>query len=166
MKSERARRGLALVGLWAVAAGGSGCLSTNRQMLDEVATIFHDDLRWGRLMSAEGVVDGRMRRAFAEHHRGWGTAVHVIDVELEHFRQGSSRGIARLRVSWTRGFDATDLRESVVEEQWVNDQGNWRLRNESVIAGDAGLFGTPTGEGATPRQGAEARADMTERTRQ
>lgn len=165
MKTIGARAGLAALGLWVVSVG-AGCLSTNRQMLDEVATVFHDDLRWGRLMSAEGVVDGRMRRAFAEHHRGWGTAVHVIDVELEHFRQGSSRGLARLRVSWTRGFDATDLRESVVEEQWECHDGNWRLRNESVIAGDAGLFGTPTGDGAAARQGAEARASVGERTRQ
>lgn len=159
MKSVRGCLGVAVAGVMLAGWWGGGCVSTDRRMLDETTTIFHDDLRWGRLLSAQGVVDGRMRRAFAEHHRGWGTDIHVVDVEPVHVSQSSDSGVARLRVSWTRGYDATDLRQSVVEERWECQQGTWRLRNESVVAGDEGLFGTPTREGAT------ARADLPEHTR-
>ncbi len=133
---------------------GCGAANTSRQALNETTTVFHDDLRWGRLPSAEGSVDPRMRGAFTAHHRHWGTTVQVMDVEVEHLRVASSRAMARLRVVWTRGVDTTDVRESVVEENWESQGGTWLLRDESVIGGDPGLFGTPE----TPTPAATGRA--------
>ncbi len=139
MSHRTPRLALALPLVVALAA----CNATTRQSFDEAAAIFHDDLRWGRLPVAEASVMPSIRDAFVQHHRGWGAVVHVMDIEVESLRTSSSRSTARLRVVWTRGTDSTDLRESVVEEAWESTDGAWRLRNEAVIAGDAGLFGTP-----------------------
>jgi hypothetical protein len=122
----------------------AACGATTRQSFDETAALFHDDLRWGRVPVAEAAVLPSIREAFVQHHRGWGVVVHVMDIEVESLRTASERSTARLRVVWTRGTDSTDVRESLVEEAWEASGGAWRLRNESVIAGDAGLFGTPT----------------------
>ena len=127
-----------------VCVASLGCASMQRQSLDETATLFHDDLRWGRLPTAEGTVDGAIRQAFTDHHRTWGSLVQVMDLEVESMRTSSLRGSVRLRVVWTRGDASTDLRESLVEEAWEVVDGSWKLRNEAVIAGDPGLFGTPT----------------------
>ncbi len=126
---------------WLMAAG---CNTSMRQTLDETAAVFHDDLRWGRLPAAETAVDTEMRVAFQAHHRGWGQTVQVIDVEVESLRSNQNRGSARLRVAWVHAGDSTDVKQSLVEEQWESREGAWRLRGETVIAGDPGLFGTPT----------------------
>ena len=131
-----------LLSLALVAA--AACSSSTRQSFDETAALFHDDLRWGRLPTAEGAVDPAIRTAFTQRHRPWGVTVHIMDVEVESMRANSDRGTVRLRVMWTRGTDSTDVRESLVEEAWESTDGAWRLRNEAVIAGDAGLFGTPS----------------------
>ncbi len=90
-----------------------------------------------------------MRAAFQAHHRGWGVSVQVIDVEVESLRSSSERGTARLRVAWVHAGDSTDVKQSLVEEQWESRAGSWRLRGETVIAGDPGLFGTPAPERRT-----------------
>lgn len=136
-----------LLSLALVAA--AACSSSTRQSFDETAALFHDDLRWGRLPTAEGAVDPAIRTAFTQRHRPWGVTVHIMDVEVESMRANSDRGTVRLRVMWTRGTDSTVICESVVEESWEAAGSGWRLRNEAIIAGDAGLFGTPTAA-ATP----------------
>ena len=122
----------------------AACSTTMRQSFDETAALFHDDLRWGRLPTAEGAVDPAIRTAFTQRHRPWGVTVHIMDVEVESMRANADRGTVRLRVMWTRGTDSTEIRESVIEEAWETAGSGWRLRNEAIIAGDAGLFGTPT----------------------
>lgn len=133
--------------------GALGCSSGLRGGFDDTAAMFHDDLRWGRLPAAETTVDSAMREAFQQHHRAWGTVVHVMDLEVEAMRAQSSRGLARVRVVWTRGGDSTDVRESTVEETWETQAGAWRLRNETVVAGDPGVFGTPSASAATTHTG-------------
>lgn len=134
------------------------CSATTRQSFDEVATLFHDDLRWGRLPTAEGMVLPSIRRDFVQRHRAWGVTVHVMDVELESMRANTTQGTLRLRVSWTHGTDSTDIRESIVEEAWEVSGTDWRMRAESVISGDPGLFGTPATAttAAPPSSGGEA----------
>ena len=132
-----------------LAAVPVGCATSMRQTLDETAAVFHDDLRWGRLPAAETAVDTEMRAAFQAHHRGWGESVQVIDVEVESLRSTSNHGSARLRVSWVHAGDSTDVKQSLVEEQWESRAGTWRLRGETVIAGDPGLFVTPAPERRT-----------------
>jgi hypothetical protein len=133
----------------------AACSTTMRQSFDETAALFHDDLRWGRLPTAEGAVDPAIRTAFTQRHRPWGVTVHIMDVEVESMRANADRGTVRLRVMWTRGTDSTEIRESVIEEAWETAGSGWRLRNEAIIAGDAGLFGTPTAAvaPAAPPQG-------------
>ena len=136
----------------ALSVGCFGCATGTRQSLDEVAAIFHDDLRWGRLPAAEMAVDSSMRAAFQTHHRAWGASVQVIDVEIENLRSTALRGSARLRVSWVHAGDSTDVKQSLVEEQWESRAGAWQLRAETVIAGDPGLFGTPQPDRRTARR--------------
>lgn len=137
----------------------AACSATTRQPFDEVAALFHDDLRWGRLPTAEGVVLPSIRHDFVQRHRAWGVTVHVMDVEVENMRANATQGTLRLRVSWTQGTDSTDIRESIVEEAWEVSGTDWRLRNEAVISGDPGLFGTPATAASTPpaSSGGEAR---------
>lgn len=140
--------------LLSLALAAASCGGTLRQSFDETAALFHDDLRWGRLPTAEGAVDPAIRTAFTQRHRPWGVTVHIMDVEVESMRANRDRGTVRLRVMWTRGTDSTEIRESVVEEAWETAGASWRLRNEAIIAGDPGLFGTPTATAAeTPPAG-------------
>ena len=88
-----------------------GCIATNRVTLDETAALFHDDLRWGRIPAAETSVDARAREAFQQHHRGWGTQVRVVDLDVDAVRTASSTGMLRVRVTWVGGNDSTDVRE-------------------------------------------------------
>ena len=125
-----------------------GCIATNRVTLDETAALFHDDLRWGRIPAAETSVAARAREAFQQHHRGWGTHVRVVDLDVDSVRTASSTGMLRVRVTWVGGNDSTDVRESLVEEHWASTEGNWRLVREAVIAGDATLF--PEAPAAAP----------------
>jgi hypothetical protein len=122
-----------------------GCAS-QRQALDEVALFFHDDLRWGRLPTAEGAVASDFREVFNQHHRGWGHGIQIQDMEVEQARGGLTEGVLRMRIHWLRGNDSTDLRETVVEEHWVASGTAWRLRAEAIIDGDPGLFVAPTRE--------------------
>jgi hypothetical protein len=133
-----------------VLATVGACHASSRVSFDETVAMFHDDLRWGRLPAAEGAVEPEMREAFNQHHQSWGGGVHVMDIEIETMRASSARSSARLRVTWTLGIDSTDLRESLVEENWESTAGVWRLRNEAVVAGDPGLFGTPTTRSEQP----------------
>ena len=111
----------------------AACSTTMRQSFDETAALFHDDLRWGRLPTAEGAVDPAIRAAFTQRHRPWGVTVQIMDVEVESMRANADRGTVRLRVMWTRGTDSTEIRESVIEEAWETGAAGWRLRNEAII---------------------------------
>lgn len=129
-----------------------GCSGASRLTLDDVASLFHDDVRWGRLPAAQGAVAAAMQTEFVRHHRTWGSLVHIMDIEVEQMRATPATGTIRLRVVWTRGYDSTDVRESVVEERWAFG-GTWRIESESVIGGDAGLFAStdePQGDAGAP----------------
>lgn len=135
-------------------AAAGGC-ATQRQALDEAATFFHDDLRWGRLTVAETSVNAALRESFRAHHNHWGTAVRLMDMEIEGARSNGREGTLRVRVQWLRGSDSTDVRESVVEERWEGFGSTWRLMTETIIDGDPGLFVAPAaasapGDGAAP----------------
>lgn len=119
-----------------------GCAGASRMTLDDVAALFHDDVRWGRFPAAQGAVSPAMQAEFTRHHRAWGTLVHIMDLEVDQMRTTGSEGIVRMRVVWTRGHDSTDVRESLVEERWSRS-GTWHIDSESVIAGDEALFVSP-----------------------
>ncbi len=126
-----------------VALVAIGCSSASQQTLDDVASLFHDDVRWGRLPAAETVVTASLRTAFDHHHEGWGTRVRIMDMEVEGIRTALGTGTIRVQVQWTLGEDSTDLRQSLIEEDWVNQGGAWQLHGESVVVGDADIFTQP-----------------------
>ncbi len=123
----------------ALALVATACAATASR-LDEQIAFFHDDLRWGRMPSAEEQVVPRARVAFIQHHAGWGTAVQIVDMENEGTRVQGLTGIVRTRYSWTRGADP-DMRQTVIQSRWRGvPGGTWLMEEERVVAGDPALL--------------------------
>jgi hypothetical protein len=82
------------------------------------------------------------RDAFVAHHRGWGTSVHIADIEMAGLRPNGDRDAeVTVRVAWYRPEDQ-ELRTTVIKQSW-RDQGGWKLVDETRLEGAIGLFGEP-----------------------
>ncbi len=114
------------------------------------------DARFGRTEMAMDHVAPTARDEFAAHHRAWGAAVRVADVELAGMRPHGERSVEIIvRVSWYRP-DQPELRTTTLKQKWLDKDG-WQLVEEQRLEGDVGLLGesvvyeTPR-EAAAPAQ--------------
>jgi hypothetical protein len=84
------------------------------------------------------------RDDYAAHHRAWGTAVRVADVELAGMRPRGERDVEVLvRVAWYRPQDQ-ELRMTTLQQSWQDQaDGGWHLMGERRVEGDVGLLGEP-----------------------
>jgi hypothetical protein len=130
-------------GKWACAAALAlllGCASVNLARLDDTVTLFHDDLRWGRLPAAELSVADELRARFVRGHAVWGSSIRIVDLEVEGARIRGSSGIVRAHYLWTRGTEV-DTRETVVETHWRGRfDGTWVCDGERIVEGDSSLL--------------------------
>jgi hypothetical protein len=80
------------------------------------------------------------RDEFLVHHRAWGAAVRIADVEIVGTHRKSSDAIEVLvHVSWYRP-EENELKQTTIVQTWNNVSG-WLLAQEKRAEGDSGLLG-------------------------
>ncbi|HLK38553.1 MAG TPA: hypothetical protein VKU41_17445 [Polyangiaceae bacterium] len=106
----------------------------------EAAQEFNLDARFGRIEMALDRVAPAARDEFAAHHKAWGTAVRVADIELAGMHaHGEHEVEVIVRVAWYRP-DQQDLRSTTLRQSW-RDKDGWQLVAEQRLEGDVGLLG-------------------------
>jgi hypothetical protein len=97
------------------------------------------------------------RDEFALHHRLWGTAVRVADLELAGMKAHGEHDVDVLvRVGWYRP-EEQELRVTTLKQTW-RDKDGWQLVAEQRVEGDVGLLGETIVYAAPPGDGAPRRA--------
>jgi hypothetical protein len=95
-----------------------------------------------------------VRQDYLAHHRAWGDAVRVADVDVAGTSSPRERDLdVYVRVAWYRADDQ-DLHTTMLRQSW-HDEGSagWQLVDERRVDGDVGLLAEPIvfATPATPR---------------
>lgn len=123
-------------------AGCSGAL-TPRAKLDDTVQETNTAIRFGRSDIAMENVAPASRKAFADHHKFWGSDVRIVDVEFAGTEKSSeSEAVILVSFGWYRPTEGV-LRATTVKQTWRNDKGSgpWKLFEEERASGDVGLLG-------------------------
>jgi hypothetical protein len=142
--------------------GGLGCglLSacgalppTGIQAAQQTAQEFNVDSRFGRAELSLARVSPEARDEYALHHRAWGGALHVADVEMAGIKgHGDADVDVFVKIQWYR-VEEEELHTTTLKQGWHSKADGWMLVSEQRLDGDVGLLGdavvvaTP----ATPR---------------
>lgn len=121
---------------------GCGALPpTGLQKGQQTAQDFNMDARFGRSELVMSRVAPTERDDYALHHRAWGNAVRVVDVELVGSKpHGDADFDVFLHVAWYR-MDEQDLKSTTIKQSWHQKSNDWMLASEQRLDGDMGLLG-------------------------
>lgn len=107
----------------------------------QTAQDFNMDARFGRNESLMEQIAPAERDEFALHHRGWGGAVRIADVEFGGMKSREDKDIdVIVRIGWYRP-EQLELRSTTLRQQWHQKATAWELVAEKRIDGDIGLLG-------------------------
>jgi hypothetical protein len=133
------RRVLAL----AFALAAQGCLAlppTSAERLNQAAFHMNSATRFGRMDIAADSVAAEARVDFGKRHRAWGREIRIVDLEVEGVEMlTSDTAQVDLIVSWHR-IDDPEIQATTVAQRWTQSASDWKLSEESVAGGSAGLF--------------------------
>jgi hypothetical protein len=134
--------------LFAVAATLS-CLSmlgcpyvpTNASHMQEAATDFNTNVRFGRNELAVEQVLPESREDFLRHRKAWGKELNVADYELVSAKMvDDDNADVCIKYNWYNVSD-NDLHVTTVKQKWKKRHGDWKLASEARTEGDEGIFG-------------------------
>jgi hypothetical protein len=111
----------------------------------ESAQEFNLDMRFGRSELAIARVAPAARDDFVAHHRGWGSAIRIADVDMEGLKPSGEHDIdVFVRVAWYR-VEQQDLLTTTLKQTWHDDGATtgWVLASEQRVDGAMGLLGEP-----------------------
>jgi hypothetical protein len=107
----------------------------------ETAQAFNQDARFGRNELVLDQIAPAEREEFSMHHRAWGVAIRVADVELAGIKKRGDKDVdVVVHVSWYRP-EQQELRSTTLTQTWHNKIDNWELVGEKRMDGDIGLLG-------------------------
>jgi hypothetical protein len=107
----------------------------------ETAQAFNQDARFGRNELVLDQIAPAAREEFSMHHRAWGVAIHVADIELAGIKaHGATDVDVVVHVSWYRP-ETQELRSTMLTQSWHNKVDTWQLVGEKRMDGDIGLLG-------------------------
>jgi hypothetical protein len=138
-------RTIAVATAWTLALALSGCPAPPNSLAraQQTAQEFNLDSRLGHGELSLDRVAPEARERYTAQHRGWGTNVRVVDVEILGMRAESEHDAkALVRVSWYRPEDE-ELRSTTVEQTWNDKATGWQLVLERRVEGEMGLLGEP-----------------------
>jgi hypothetical protein len=128
------------VSLAALLAGCSAP-TTGLAQAQQTAQDFNLDARFGRNELVLDQISPAEREEFALHHRAWGTAIRVADVELAGMKSRGTKDVdIVVHVSWYRP-EQQELRSTTLQQQWRAKLASWELVGEKRLDGDIGLLG-------------------------
>lgn len=116
---------------------------TGVQRAQMTAQDFNVDSRFGRTDLVLSRVDAAERDEYANHHRFWGTAVRVADIEMAGMKpKGDDDVDVFIKVAWYR-MNEQDLKQTTLKQHWHSKTDAWLLTSEVRLDGDMGLLGEP-----------------------
>lgn len=133
----------------------TGCMALPPSSMERLSQTAHElnaATRFGRMdIAADGVV-AEAKSDFGRRHRSWGREVRIVDLEIEGVQMLTpDTAEVDLVVSWHR-IDSPMIQTTSVAQRWAQTASDWRLAEERISAGPAGLFPPKR-----PRDSAEAR---------
>lgn len=121
-------------------------LSPQARLQESVYTL-NDASRWNQLEAATRNVSPSYQPRFRVRRKNWGETVNVAEVDMVFMELAENKesAVSEITLSWT---DASGvyLHRSSVTQKWANEHGAFRLVDESIKKGDAGLFAEESGE--------------------
>jgi hypothetical protein len=132
----------------------AGCFLDNAsagKQLSDAVTEMNKATRWGQLNLAAQMVEPVYRPQFVTNHAQWGGRVQVADSEIVHIEmaEGEDNAVAVIVYQWYE-TEAMTLHQSVVRQRWSRAGDGYALLSESVVQGDARLFGDGTAGKTVP----------------
>jgi hypothetical protein len=107
----------------------------------ETAQAFNEDARFGRNELVLDQVAPAAREEFSLHHRAWGKAIRVADLELAGMKKRDDKDVDIIvHVSWYTP-EQQELRTTMLQQTWHNKVDSWQLVSEKRTDGDIGLLG-------------------------
>ena len=120
---------------------GCSAPTTGLAQAQQTAQDFNLDARFGRNELVLDQIAPAEREEFALHHRAWGMAIRVADVELAGMKSHGDKNVdVIVHVSWYRP-EQQELRNTTLQQQWRAKLGGWQLIGEKRVDGDIGLLG-------------------------
>ena len=115
--------------------------STGLAQAQQTAQSFNLDARFGRNDLVLDQISPAERDEFSLHHRAWGMAVRVADVELAGMKAHGDKDVdITVHVSWYRP-EQQELRTTTLQQAWHAKTDGWELVGEKRVDGDVGLLG-------------------------
>jgi hypothetical protein len=136
------RRTLGLAwGLIGVLLSACALPPTGLQLAQQTAQDFNLDSRFGRSDLAMARVAAAEREEYALHHKAWGSAIRVADIEMAGVKpHGDADVDVFVHVSWYR-MTEQDLKSTTIKQAWHSKTDSWQLTSETRLDGDLGLLG-------------------------
>jgi hypothetical protein len=123
----------------------SGCAMppTPVQRAQQTAQDFNLDSRFGRNDLAMVRVDPDLRDEYAAHHKAWGSAIRVADIEMAGMKPKNDDDVdVFIHVAWYR-MNEQELKQTTLKQHWHSKSDSWILTSEARLDGDVGLLGEP-----------------------
>jgi hypothetical protein len=116
---------------------------TGVQRAQQTAQDFNLDSRFGRSDLVLSRVEADAREEYAAHHKAWGTAVRVADIEMAGMKpHGDTDVDVFVHVAWYR-MNEQELKQTTIKQHWHSKTDAWLLTSETRLDGDPGLLGEP-----------------------
>ena len=114
---------------------------TGVQRAQQTAQEFNLDSRFGRSELVLPRVEEASRDEYAAHHKAWGTAIRVDDIEMAGMKpHGDADVDVFVHVAWFR-MNEQDLKQTTIKQHWHSKTDAWLLTTEERMDGDLGLLG-------------------------
>jgi hypothetical protein len=135
---------LAVAAVSLAALTGCPMPPSNAARMQEAATDFNTNLRFGRTQMAVERVDSVVREAFLRRRLTWGKDVTLADYELLGAKMlDEDHAEVSIKYDWFHANEQ-ELRVSTVRQKWETHKGNWLLEGEAIVDGDPGIFYDPS----------------------
>jgi hypothetical protein len=123
---------------------------TGVQRAQQTAQEFNLDSRFGRSELVLTRVEEGSRDEYAAHHKAWGTAIRVADIEMAGMKpHGDADVDVFVHVAWFR-MNEQDLKQTTIKQHWHSKTDAWLLTTEERADGDPGLLGEPVVQQGPP----------------
>ena len=143
---KRDMPGIKLLSGWVLVAmvplAAVGCLGnfTPVQRVQEAAHDLTTAARFGRMDIALERVSRASRDDFVKRHAAWGSAVRVVDSEIQGLSlRDKEHADVFVTVGWQR-IQESEMRTTHLTQHWRDHRGSWMLETEERTAGDVGLL--------------------------
>jgi hypothetical protein len=109
--------------------------------MQNVASDFNTNIRFGRLSLAVEDVSPKEREEFLRRTKALGERIQIADYELISAKMDDNEHAhVIVKYDW---YDVTmgDLHSTQILQKWVNEKGGWKLTHEERDSGAEGILG-------------------------